>query len=52
MFCPAGIQETLIFDTWAVEGEVIYRDAMILRKSRREELRRENIKVAHAGDLP
>jgi hypothetical protein len=51
MLCPAGIQETFIFDTRNGNKEVIYRDAMIPRKSRREELRRESIKVADAVRL-
>jgi hypothetical protein len=51
MLCPAGIHETFIFDTRNGKKEVIYRDAMIPRKSRREELRRESIKVADAVRL-
>ena len=51
MLCPAGIQETFIYDTRNGKKEVIYRDAMIPRKSRREELRRESIKVSDAVRL-
>jgi hypothetical protein len=51
MLCPAGIQETFIYDTRNRKKEVIYKDAMIPRKSRREELRRESIKVADAVRL-
>ena len=51
MLCPAGIQETFIYDTRNGKVEIIYRDAMIPLKSRREELRRESIKVADAVRL-
>jgi hypothetical protein len=51
MLCPAGIQETFIYDTRDGKMEVVYRDAMIPRKNRREELRRESIKVADAVRL-
>jgi hypothetical protein len=51
MLCPAGIQETFIFDTRNGKKEVVYMDAMIPRKNRREEMRRESIKVADAVRL-
>ena len=51
MLCPAGILETFIYDTRNGKVEIIYRDAIIPRKNRREELRRESIKVADAVRL-
>ena len=51
MLCPAGILETFIYDTRNGKKEVIYRDAMIPRKIRREEMRHESIKVADAVRL-
>jgi hypothetical protein len=51
MLCPDGIHETFIYDTRNGKKEVIYGDAMIPLKNRREELRRESIKVADAVKL-
>jgi hypothetical protein len=51
MLCPAGIQETFIYDTRNGKAEIVYRDAMIPRKNRREEIRRESILVADAVRL-
>jgi hypothetical protein len=48
MLCPVGFQETLVYDTRKGKREVIYRDAIIPRKSRREKMRRESIRVADA----
>jgi hypothetical protein len=51
MLCPVGFLETLVFDTRDGKMEVIYRDATIPSKSRREEMRRESIKVVDAVRL-
>jgi hypothetical protein len=51
MLCPAGIQETFIYDTREGKKEIVYRDAMIPRKNRREEIRRESILVSDAIKL-
>jgi hypothetical protein len=51
MLCPAGIHETFVFDCRDEKRDVIYRDIYILRKERREELRRESILVADAVRL-
>jgi hypothetical protein len=51
MLCPAGIQETFIFDTRNGKKEIVYRDAMILRKNKREEMRRESILIPDAVKL-
>jgi hypothetical protein len=48
MLCPVGICETFIFDCRDGKMEVIYRDAYIPRKGKREELRSESILVADA----
>jgi hypothetical protein len=51
MLCPAGIHETLVFDCRDGKREIIYRDAYIPRKEKREELRRESILVSDAVKL-
>jgi hypothetical protein len=51
MLCPAGIHETLVFDCRNGKREVIYRDAYIPRKGKREELRRESILILDAVKL-
>jgi hypothetical protein len=48
MLCPAGIHETMVFDCQGGKREIIYRDAYIPRKEKREELRRESILVGDA----
>jgi hypothetical protein len=48
MLCPVGFQETLVYDTRKGKMEVIYRDAAIPRKSKREAMRRGSIQVADA----
>jgi hypothetical protein len=51
MLCPAGIHKTLVFDCRNGKREVIYRDAYIPRKEKREELRRWSILVVDAVRL-
>jgi hypothetical protein len=51
MLCPVGIHETLVFDCRNGKREVIYHDAYIPRKEKREELRRESIFVSDAMRL-
>jgi len=51
LLCPAGIRETFVYDTRNGKNEVIYRDAIIPRKEKREEMRRESILVADAVRL-
>jgi hypothetical protein len=51
MLCPAGIHETLVFDCRDGKRELIYRDAYIPRKGKREELRRGSILVKDAVKL-
>jgi hypothetical protein len=51
MLCPVGFREILVFDTRDGKMEVIYRDATIPPKNRREEMRQESIKVADAVKL-
>jgi hypothetical protein len=51
MLCPVGFRETIVFDTRDGKMEAIYRDATIPPKKRREEMRRESIKVADAVQL-
>ncbi|MDR3254346.1 MAG: hypothetical protein LBT31_02090 [Synergistaceae bacterium] len=51
LLCPAGIRETFVYDTRNGKREVIYRDAIIPRKDRREEMRRESILVLDAVRL-
>jgi hypothetical protein len=51
MLCPAGIQETFIFDCRKEKKEIIYRDMYIPRKEKRAGLRRESILVADAVRL-
>jgi hypothetical protein len=48
MLCPAGFHETFIFDCRDGKREVVYRDAYIPRKEKREELRKESILVTDA----
>jgi hypothetical protein len=51
MLCPVGFQETLVYDTRQGKMKVIYRDVTIPQKSRREEMRRESIRVIDAVRL-
>jgi hypothetical protein len=51
VLCPAGIHETLVFDCRHGKRELIYRDAYVPRKEKREELRRESILVSDAVNL-
>jgi len=51
MLCPAGFHETLIFDCRDGKREIVYRDAYIPRKEKREELRHESILIAEAVKL-
>jgi hypothetical protein len=51
MLCPVGFLETIVFDTRDGKMEVIYRDARIPPKNRRDEMRRESAKVADAVKL-
>jgi hypothetical protein len=51
MLCPAGFHETFVFDCRDGKREIVYRDAYIPRKEKREELRRESIFVADAVRL-
>jgi hypothetical protein len=51
MLCPAGFHETFVFDSRDGKREIVYRDAYIPRKEKREELRRESILVADAVRL-
>jgi hypothetical protein len=48
MLCSVGFLETLVYDTRDGKMEVIYRDAIIPRKERREKIRSESILVADA----
>jgi hypothetical protein len=51
MLCPAGFHETFVFDCRNDKKDVIYRDAYIPRKEKREELRWESILVVDAVRL-
>jgi hypothetical protein len=51
MLCPVGFRETLVFDCRNGKRELIYRDAYIPRKEKREELRHESILVKDAVKL-
>jgi hypothetical protein len=51
MLCPAGVRETLVYDTRDEKMEAIYRDAMIPNKDMRSKLREESILVSDAVKL-
>jgi hypothetical protein len=51
MLCPIGFHETLVFDYRNGNREVVYRDAYIPSKKRREAMRREGISAADAVKL-
>jgi hypothetical protein len=51
MLSPEGLKETYVYDCRDGEHEIIYRDAYIPRKEKREELRRESILVLDALKL-
>jgi hypothetical protein len=48
MLCPVVFQETIVYDTRNGKREAVYHDAVIPRKTRREEMRRESILVVDA----
>jgi hypothetical protein len=48
MLCPVGFQDTLVYDTRDGKMKLVYRDAIIPRKIKREAMRRESIRVADA----
>jgi hypothetical protein len=45
---PAGFHETFVLDCRDGKREIVYQDVYLLRKEKREELRRESILVADA----
>jgi hypothetical protein len=49
--CPVGFHETHVYDLRNGGQELIYRDAYIPSKKRREEMRKESITVAAAVNL-
>jgi hypothetical protein len=51
LLCPAGFQETIVYDTRGGKREAVYHDAVIPRKARREEMRDESVLVADAVKL-
>jgi hypothetical protein len=48
---PLGIQETLVYDLRNGEREIIYRDAYIPNKKKRERMMRQSVAVADAVRL-
>jgi hypothetical protein len=48
ILCPVGFQETLVYDTRNGKMKLVCRDIIIPRKSRREAMRRESIRVGDA----
>jgi hypothetical protein len=51
MLCPVGFHETHVYDLRGAGRELIYRDAYIPSKKRREEMRKESVTVAAAVNL-
>jgi hypothetical protein len=51
MLCPVGFRETHVYDCRNGGRKLIYRDAYVPTKKRREELRRESVTIYEAVRL-